>query len=299
MLIISKRRFLPILTFLALSLYCLYIYLPNKLANIISSKNTLEKVNQLYRKEFDSVVTQYCNSSSNQVNASLCLNQLEQLDRKYNRIKSTSGYYHPKFECLDKPKLTFNTFWKIGISDKSAKFSLRMLKLNVMSFLATQNLHCSRLVIWKLASFPRELESEIIDTFAEYIQNDLVEMREFDVELMCRRGAINEPYSHFYKSGICLEALEKGTSPSLGFLLSSVSLSDFLRFMVLDFDGGGIYTDGDVIFLKDMRVLLGERNFCYRWSNMDYYNTAILGIYIYIYIYVFFEFNLQWGSVMS
>lgn len=281
MLIISKRRFLPILTLLALSLYGLYIYLPTKLANIISFKNTLEKVNQLYRKEFDSVVTQYCNSSSNQVNASSCLNQLDQLDRKYSRIKSTNGYYHPKFECLDKPKLTFNTFWKIRISDKSAKFSLRMLKLNVMSFLVTQNLYCSRLVIWKLASFPRELESEIIDTFAEYIRNDLVVMREFDVELMCRRAINKSSYSHFHKSGICLKALEKGESPpSFGFLLSSVSLSDFLRFMVLDFDGGGIYTDGDVIFLKDMRVLLSERNFCYRWSNMDYYNTAILGIYI-------------------
>ena len=42
----------------------------------------------------------------------------------------------------------------------------------------------------------------------------------------------------------------------------SVSLSDFVRFVVLD-QYGGIYTDGDVIYLKEMNLLWYFGNFAY------------------------------------
>jgi mannosyltransferase OCH1-like enzyme len=47
---------------------------------------------------------------------------------------------------------------------------------------------------------------------------------------------------------------------------NSVSLSDFVRFFVLD-QYQGVYTDGDVIYLKDMRLLWDFGNFAYRYIS--------------------------------
>ena len=54
-----------------------------------------------------------------------------------------------------------------------------------------------------------------------------------------------------------------------------VALSDMIRFAVLD-KYSGIYTDGDTIYLKDMRFLWYV-NFAYRWSYLNSYNTAVMG----------------------
>jgi hypothetical protein len=54
------------------------------------------------------------------------------------------------------------------------------------------------------------------------------------------------------------------------FLISKV------RFMVLDVYGG-IYIDGDVIYLKDMQIFR-EYTFAYRWSDQYAINTAIMGL---------------------
>ncbi len=53
-------------------------------------------------------------------------------------------------------------------------------------------------------------------------------------------------------------------------------LSDLARFILLH-RYGGIYADGDVIFLRDWEELWGWRGaFSYRWSVHDQYNTAVL-----------------------
>ena len=54
-----------------------------------------------------------------------------------------------------------------------------------------------------------------------------------------------------------------------------VALSDLIRFAVL-YKYPGIYTDGDTIYLKDMRFLWYV-NFAYRWSHLNSYNTAVIG----------------------
>jgi WD repeat and SOF domain-containing protein 1 len=40
---------------------------------------------------------------------------------------------------------------------------------------------------------------------------------------------------------------------------------------------GGIYVDGDVLFLRDMSLFWTE-NFAYRWSQLETWNTAVLGL---------------------
>ncbi len=52
--------------------------------------------------------------------------------------------------------------------------------------------------------------------------------------------------------------------------------SDFVRFVVL-YNYGGIYIEGDVIFLREMKHFW-NKNFVYRWSYTSGYNTAVMGI---------------------
>jgi len=40
---------------------------------------------------------------------------------------------------------------------------------------------------------------------------------------------------------------------------------------------GGIYTDGDVVYLRDMQIL-SEYTFAYRWSSSNEFNTAVMGL---------------------
>lgn len=56
----------------------------------------------------------------------------------------------------------------------------------------------------------------------------------------------------------------------------STVLSDLVRFVLL-YRFGGIYIDGDTLFLRDWEELWGWRGaFAYRWSIHEMYNTAII-----------------------
>jgi hypothetical protein len=44
---------------------------------------------------------------------------------------------------------------------------------------------------------------------------------------------------------------------------------------------GSVYTDADVVYLKDMRMFWFE-NFAYRWSSQAFYNTAVMGLNKYL-----------------
>jgi mannosyltransferase OCH1-like enzyme len=130
-----------------------------------------------------------------------------------------------------------------------------------MSYLATQNLCCSKFILWKLDEFPSSVYQEINKTFWHYINKDKVEIKTFSIKEFCISG--------FFKKGVC----NSQTSLNSKFL---VALSDMVRFVVLD-KYPGIYTDGDTIYLKDMRFLW-YFNFAYRWSFLHTYNTAVIGI---------------------
>ena len=54
----------------------------------------------------------------------------------------------------------FSRFWKL--KDDQDKFTNRMMNLNVMSYFATQNIECTKLILWKLAFFPVTLEKRIV-----------------------------------------------------------------------------------------------------------------------------------------
>jgi WD repeat and SOF domain-containing protein 1 len=55
-----------------------------------------------------------------------------------------------------------------------------------------------------------------------------------------------------------------------------VGFSDFVRFVVLQ-KYGGIYTDADVLWLRDAWAFRGHE-FAYRWSYLPQYNTAVMSL---------------------
>jgi hypothetical protein len=92
-------------------------------------------------------------------------------------------------------------------------------------------------------------------------------LKTFDLSLVC-----GDKRSSFRTHAIC----NGSTATNPAFLLKHMGLSglsDFLRFAVLDIYEG-IYVDGDIMFLRDMRVLWDE-NFFYRWSFTHYVNNGI------------------------
>lgn len=181
--------------------------------------DVLGKVNAEYRREFEAVLNRSCHAKN--LTGAECLSTLDRLDVKYRRVKLALRDYHPSWECAGHTKRLFHSFWKIPWSRRAAKFSMRIVKLNIMSFLATQNLHCSKLVLWKLDTFPVEYETEIRHTFEDYFRMNAIAIETFDVQAACKVGRLSAEPSFFSKSGICL----KNLNPWLAYL-SSVSISD-------------------------------------------------------------------------
>jgi hypothetical protein len=136
-------------------------------------------------------------------------------------------------------------------------FSLKQA-FAVKSFLATQDLKSAELWLW--------LDGE--RGYAGYQENrflrpllPFLHLKRFDPEVEARNTPL-ERKSDLYQ-GVGLAAR-----------------SDFFRHVIL-YKYGGIYTDIDVMFLRDMRMLLHapylHEEFCYRWSaHLPYCNSAVL-----------------------
>ena len=231
-----------------------------------------------YRTEFDSILKSHCNPALNNLSMS-CIQKINKLDQFIEKQRNNfKTKFHKCYDCLfdnatyKKVPFYHHTFWQI--TDMSSEFNKRALKLQISSFLATQNLCCTRLIVWKLKTFGKKLEEYIKQTYWWYIRNERLILKELDLEELCKFNKTVEStilYSSLAQTKMCKNA--KGVVFDNADL---VAFSDFVRFFVLDIFGG-IYTDGDVIYLKDTRILW-NRNFIYKWSYTDHYNTAIIGL---------------------
>ena len=225
--------------------------------------------------ELARVAKQHCNIyDTNVTNA--CLIAMQAYDA---RLKANKTHLDKDdcSECLtmtngrnQKERLIiyYHTFWQIDSRDQvQDDFNFRVMKMNIASYLSTQNLCCTRFILWKLATFPDWFKRQLKLIFADYFRRSIIDIRTFDLIELC-----NNNESSFYGNEVCLKA-------NLDTLISGkdlVKLSDLVRFAVLDLYGG-IYTDGDVLYLKSLRSLW-EYNFTYRWSDWYIVNTAVLGI---------------------
>ena len=69
----------------------------------------------------------------------------------------------------------YHTFWQLkGDQDE---FANRLPYLNIMSYLATQNLICTKLIVWKLNSFPNSPGKRIKKDFSEKFKSKILEFR--------------------------------------------------------------------------------------------------------------------------
>lgn len=153
-----------------------------------------------------------------------------------------------------------HTFWKLS---DFKDYELRVLKLNLMSYLATQNLCCTQFLFWKLDNFPKNIEKDLLNTFSYYFQKNIIKFKVFNLKSLCKTTIL------FKNHSIC--------STKMNFMdFDSVSLSDFVRFFVLE-QYQGIYSDGDVFYLRNMKILW-LTNFVYRWSFTNGINTAVVGL---------------------
>jgi hypothetical protein len=113
-------------------------------------------------EKFDQLVVKHCNVY--QLNTTIeCLKKLEEFDTKkvsfvFDDKKENYIYYH--------------TFWQ-PVSSKS--YHLRVMKLNILSYLATQNLIHTRLIIWSLKRL--SVENEIKEEFREFIKKGVIQFR--------------------------------------------------------------------------------------------------------------------------
>ena len=255
--------------FFLLLLSLIYVsYRSNFNYSIPQTKLSLVNYDAGSSNEFEAYINEYCNVHSASID---CLHKLHKL----NKLESSN----PKDDCHkclhyrndsgNEAKLTIyhHTFWQLKqINASIDAFYSRVIKLNLMSFLATQNLCCTKFIFWKLDEFPLFYEAELNKTFRDYISTGIISMKTFYLNELC--SSLNSSFKH---TKICNQYKEMDLSSS-----RLIALSDLVRFLVLELYGG-IYTDVDLVYLKDLRPFWNY-NFAYRWALSQNLNTAVLGI---------------------
>lgn len=207
--------------------------------------------------DFKRILNNQCNPTNINLN-STCIQSIKRLTKHI--LKDDCS------QCLiinnRKQYVYYHTYWDIEPNNES--YQQRVLKLNLLSYLATQNLCCTKFILWKSNKFPKNLLSNLTFMFSNYL--NIIQFKTFNTTELCKTT------QSFKDHNICqLSSNEHSNYKNI------VGFSDFVRFFVLD-QYGGIYTDGDVIYLQNMQ-LFWYFNFAYRWSFLtDKINTAVLGI---------------------
>jgi hypothetical protein len=91
------------------------------------------------RKEFTTILNTNCNVTLNGYPLN-CLKNIKAYDKKYARKKTCKECF---YDATTSSKLIIyhHAFWDIQMNNLTCyKFQMRILKLNIMSYLATQNL---------------------------------------------------------------------------------------------------------------------------------------------------------------
>lgn len=197
-------------------------------------------------------VDMFCNVGKIRLSISKCLMRIND---DYKRLQLAYDY-RPAFEfntrsqtfdhnlkanchfCDDGRDIVWHhTFWEIGslkqatsTQDLHKDVSFRVLNLNVLSFLSTQNLCCARLVLWRLQQFSPVVVDYLAQQYEYFISRKIMEIRVLKHADLCVE-------SMFADHPICANSfiIDNIKSGDL------VAFSDLVRFLVL-YRYGGIYT---------------------------------------------------------
>ena len=134
----------------------------------------LFELNTHYGERFDRLMQAEC--AVRLLNATgPCIETLRRLDdeMREDRRRQVANYDECN-ECMKadgsehtRPIIYHHTFWH---QVKQNAMHVRVMKLNIMSYLATQNMCCTKFIMWKLREFPANVEQELNETFAEYVR---------------------------------------------------------------------------------------------------------------------------------
>lgn len=194
-----------------------------------------------YRLEFDEVLKKSCNPANLSANYE-CLDELNKLDKRFSSSTSYSVSIPAswRLDCTNDKRrhVFFHTYWHLSNSIDLDSVDFRMLRLSVMSYLASQNSACSTLILWLSREFSDLLRSKILETFAYYIRNGQLQLRRFDFNELCDEANIRG--CHFAKSYICTSKL---FIHRIHLSMNVIGFSDLVRFFVLDIYGGILRRD--------------------------------------------------------
>jgi len=235
-------------TFIVVTLFCMLVLLGNynfiqKLKlNAFGRLNTttesifpqsVVKLDEIFMQKIDSFKTIIVNECDprNFTLKSTCLSSLKQfdvylLDLKAKNINVVNGcdkclnFVDGETNSVTQQKVLYHTFWNLNNRGPT----VRMVNLNLLSYLATQNLCCSKMYIWVLEGNKAKFESFIDEKLQFSLKNGFLEVKEFTIVEFCQSG--------FFKQNICANL-----NASMG-TFHMVSLSDLIRFAVLDKYGG-------------------------------------------------------------
>lgn len=184
-------------------------------------------VDSKYRDEFEQVIDKWCKPENPLLNF-ICLEGIHRFDQKFNISQW-------RLDCTKdkRRRVLFHTYWKLEGEVDLNGVHIRMLRLNIMSFLATQNASCSTLVIWLSSNFSTNARKDMIDKFDKFFQNGRLELRVFDFDALCTEALVRKTrFSHSY---FCTS---NNTSIRTQNEKNVVGFSDLARFFILDLYGG-------------------------------------------------------------
>jgi hypothetical protein len=174
---------------------------------------------QFLKSKFHSLTSNHCDVLN--ISADKCLDELKKLHESTRTSRKCSLCLQ---DSNSNPRtMFFHTYFHFTANNTNM---LRMMNLNVMSFLATQNLCCSKLILWTLGHFSREIVKKTNITFDKYIKSGNFEIRKFEIRDLCRFMGVNNEtglFSSFRSHPICTSV----KSQQVG---DQVALSDFVRF---------------------------------------------------------------------
>lgn len=159
-------------------------------------------------------------------------------------------------------KVIFHMYWNGHMDNRTIMI--------IRSYLYTQDLQCTRFIVWTLAEEAYNCQTGYSDLPSCTVYDKLgstwkshVEFRLLDVpseiEKMAKFVGVPVNVTYF---------VESAKQP--------VGFSDSLRFVLLG-NYGGVYMDADVLLLQDLQILF-EHDYAYRWSYLDNCNMAVLGL---------------------
>ena len=140
---------------------------------------------------------------------------------------------------IENPKriVYYHTFWsELNENETVDSVEMRVRKLNIASYLATQNLLHTKLLIWNLKPMKRKLSTHFKSIFQNYLDKGIIELRSLNLTGLCSYSSFSKIQKHVCAT-IDINKVKRN------------AFKDLIRFLLI-FNYGGIFLDYDFIYSR-------------------------------------------------